>query len=256
LIPSQGILTKTAWQLPEALSEADWTKAGRALARIEGSISWWLGDWWAYGNHHYGDRKALVESEDWEGPVFETCRNTAVVCRAFETSRRRDVLSFKHHAEVLSIEDAQVQDRFLDWCEEILSLNDKPRSTRKLRQAVREYLDEQGWSEDESARRERAKAGITVVAHLRGDDDKHLRMWAQFNGLLVRVDRNSEWGNPFEMPADGDRDTVCAHYALYYFPYKPSLLNKIHSLKGKVLACWCYPERCHGDYLAELVNDH
>jgi metal-responsive CopG/Arc/MetJ family transcriptional regulator len=74
-------------------------------------------------------------------------------------------LSFKHHAEVLSIEDAHLQDRFLDWCEEILSLNGKPRSTRELRQAVREYLDEQGWSEDESARRERAKADITVVAN-------------------------------------------------------------------------------------------
>jgi hypothetical protein len=67
------------------------------------------------------------------------------------------------------IEDAQVQDRFLDWCEEVLSLNGgKPRSTRELRRAVREYLDEQGWSEDERARRERVKAGITVVANLRG----------------------------------------------------------------------------------------
>jgi hypothetical protein len=31
-------------------------------------------------------------------------------------------------------------------------------------------------------------------------------------------------------------------------------MPKIHTLKGKVLACWCYPERCHGDYLAEWAN--
>jgi hypothetical protein len=248
-------LDPSAQLLPENLSEADWTKAGRALARNEGSISWWLGDWWAYG-HTYGERKALVESEHWEGPTFQACMNAACVCRSFETSRRREVLSFNHHREVLPIEDPYVQDRFLDWCEEGVSLNGgKPRSTRELRRAVRAYLDEQGWSEDERYRRERAKAGITVVATLRGDDDKHLLNWAQFNGLLVRVDRNSEWGNPFEIPDDGDRDTVCSHYALHYLPHKPSLLNKIYSLKGKVLACWCYPERCHGDYLAECANN-
>jgi hypothetical protein len=111
------------------------------------------------------------------------------------------------------------------------------------------------WSEEELARRERVEAGITVVANLRGARDKHLLDWAESKDLLVRVDRGSPWGNPFEMPADGDRDTVCDHYILYHLPYRPSLANKIHSLKGRVLACWCYPERCHGDYLAEWVND-
>jgi Domain of unknown function (DUF4326) len=112
------------------------------------------------------------------------------------------------------------------------------------------------WSEEELARRERVEAGVTVVANLRGAKDKYLLSWAKSKGLLVRVSRDSEWGNPFELPADGDRNTVCDNYALYYLPYKPSLLNKIHSLKGKVLACWCYPERCHGDYLAQWVNQH
>ncbi len=62
LIPSQGILTKTAWQLPENLSEADWTKAGRALARIEGSLSWWLGDWWPMGTPMGSARRWLILS--------------------------------------------------------------------------------------------------------------------------------------------------------------------------------------------------
>jgi hypothetical protein len=31
----------------------------------------------------YGQRKAIVEAEDWEGPDFKTCANAAVVCRAF-----------------------------------------------------------------------------------------------------------------------------------------------------------------------------
>jgi hypothetical protein len=126
----------------------------------------------------------------------------------------------------------------------------------EIRESVLREQSPTQWSEEELARRERVEAGITVVANLRGARDKYLLNWAESNGLLVRIDRNSnsKWGNPFETPADGDRDTVCDHYILHHLPYRPSLLTEIHSLKGKVLACWCYPERCHGDYLAELAN--
>jgi hypothetical protein len=140
----------------------------------------------------------------------------------------------------------------------------------EIRESVLREQSPTQWSEDELARRERVEAGVTVVANLRGARDKYLLNWAKSKGLLVRIDRRwnwddpskrpiegdrpLNWGNPFEMPADGDRDTVCDHYILHHLPYRPSLLTEIHSLKGKVLACWCYPERCHGDYLAELAN--
>ena len=47
------------------------------------------GDWWAFGEHKYGDRKALVEREDWEGPAFDTCVKAAWVCKQFESLLRR-----------------------------------------------------------------------------------------------------------------------------------------------------------------------
>ena len=31
-------------------------------------------------------------------------------------------------------------------------------------------------------------------------------------------------------------------------------MSHIHELKGKVLGCWCAPQACHGDTLAELAN--
>lgn len=102
-LPAQGELTRTAWRLPAVMSLADWSAAGRALGRVEHAVSWWIGDWWAYGEHRYGERKAIVEAEDWTGPSFQTCRNCAAVVRSFETSRRRDVLSFTHHAEVAAL---------------------------------------------------------------------------------------------------------------------------------------------------------
>ena len=52
---------------------------------------WWSGNWWAFGEHRYGERKAIVTAEDWEGPSYQTCKDAAMVCRAYERSRRRDL---------------------------------------------------------------------------------------------------------------------------------------------------------------------
>jgi hypothetical protein len=81
-------------------------------------VSWWLGDWWAYGEARYGERKAIVETEDWEGPAYQTCREAAVVSNAFpEMFRRRNNLTFSRHKDVaaLPLDEA---DALLDWCEE------------------------------------------------------------------------------------------------------------------------------------------
>ena len=42
-----------------------------------------------------------------------TCANAASVCRAFETSRRREVLSFGHHAEVAALDVKETERRRL-----------------------------------------------------------------------------------------------------------------------------------------------
>lgn len=99
----RGETTLTGWRLPGDMAVEEWKAAGQALGRIERAVMWWIGDWWAYGEHRYGDRKAIVEAPGWTGPSFQTCMNAALVCRAFETSRRREVLSFKHHAEVAAL---------------------------------------------------------------------------------------------------------------------------------------------------------
>ena len=106
------------------------------LARLSAAFSLWLGDWWAFGEQHYGDRKAITEADDWEGPAFQTCMDAAMVCRSFETSRRREALSFTHHAEVIG-RPAKEADRPLDWCEETIATTGRPRSTRDLRKEVR-----------------------------------------------------------------------------------------------------------------------
>jgi hypothetical protein len=63
----------------------------------------------------------------------------------------------------------------------------------------------------------------------------------------------SVWANPFKIGKDGAREEVMAKYRVWLMS-NPELLKKLLELKSKVLGCWCAPEACHGDILAELAN--
>jgi len=120
--------------------------------------------------------------------------------------------------------------------------------------AVEAVKPEYEWTEDELDRRATVEAGGTVVANLHQDSDRALLAWARSSNRFERIDRNSDWGNPFELGPDGDRDTVCDSYEIY-FGRKYSLHDRILGLKGKVLGCWCYPQRCHGDHLISMLEE-
>ena len=90
-------------------------RKARILARVEKGVQWWVGDWWAFGQHHYGDR-AKACAEGLFGRAFQTIANAASVSRAFETSRRREVLSYSHHAEVAGLSRDEA-DAILDSAE-------------------------------------------------------------------------------------------------------------------------------------------
>jgi hypothetical protein len=100
---------------------------------------------------------------------------------------------------------------------------------------------------------EKLKNGETVVVNQK--TDLATIKWAEDNNKFIRVDRFSDWGNPFEMGKDGDRDAVCNNYENHFIPYKPSLTKKIYELKGMALGCWCAPLRCHADHLKTLADE-
>jgi len=112
-----------------------------------------------------------------------------------------------------------------------------------------EHAEVEVWFPWETDLQQRLEAGETVIVSMRGEGHPNLIRWAKSEGLFVRIDRNSDWGNPFEMPGDGNREAVIASYAAHYLPHKPSLLTRIGELRGKALGCWCAPEPCHGDVL-------
>lgn len=66
--------------------------------------------------------------------------------------------------------------------------------------------------------------------------------------------KTSPWKNPYKIGKDGDRAEVLSKYRDYLMG-KPELLVRLGELKGQTLVCWCAPEPCHGDILAELLAD-
>jgi hypothetical protein len=116
--------------LPADLDHARWCEIGTNLCHLERALAWWVGDWWAFGEHRYGALPEITEDSDWRGPAYQTCANAAAVCRAFEISRRREVLSFSHHEAVAALAPAD-QDRLLDQAER------EGWSRQQLRDAVR-----------------------------------------------------------------------------------------------------------------------
>jgi hypothetical protein len=102
-------------ELPKDQPFEDWLGVGRELSGASKVLNWWIGDWWAAGSHRYGER-AKVAAQGIFGREFGTLANLASVCRAFETSRRREHLSFSHHAEVASLAPAKA-DVLLDRAE-------------------------------------------------------------------------------------------------------------------------------------------
>lgn len=84
----------------------------------------------------------------------------------------------------------------------------------------------------------------------------------------VKVDRTTEWGNPFDWKDLADqlgRDQAQAHAVETYRrwlagevqgPRPPPLGMEIQSaLRGKNLACWCKAgTACHADVLLEIAN--
>lgn len=119
--------------LPEGLSFEEWKEIGRKLCIGSQAINWHIGDWWAYGDHHYGDR-AKLSAEGIFGKEFQTLMNLASVARKFEPSRRREV-PFSHHVEVAAL-PAETADELLERAErEQLSSRDLRREVQVIKAA-------------------------------------------------------------------------------------------------------------------------
>jgi uncharacterized protein YfcZ (UPF0381/DUF406 family) len=132
----------------------------------------------------------------------------------------------------------------------------KAKEVAKERAEVkRQIIDQKGSTEviplEDLELINRMKEGETVVLNM--NTNFHAMKWAKDNNRFQQIDRWSDWGNPFLIGGDGNRDTVCESFKVY-FNLKLELNEKVKQLKGKALGCHCYPLRCHGEHLKQLAD--
>ena len=104
-------LTPTSWAAGCELGVSEWVEQGRCLGAIGRGSAWWIGDWVRYGSVRYGDKYAAASQVT--GYDVQSLMNMAWVAGRFELSRRRENLSFSHHAELAGLRPAD-QELWLD----------------------------------------------------------------------------------------------------------------------------------------------
>jgi hypothetical protein len=115
-------LTKVSWSAPRDLDLAEWVEQGHRIGMMGRSAGWWIGDWLRYGNAKYGEKYSRAMKIT--GYDAQTLMNMVWVCSRIEISRRREKLSWSHHAEVAAV-DLLLQEQLLNQAEaERLSVRD------------------------------------------------------------------------------------------------------------------------------------
>jgi hypothetical protein len=127
-------VTHTSLRLRQGMRFDAWLRTGRRLSEFSSASAWWLGDWLLYGQRTFSRR--YEEALKATSLDYQTLRNYAWVARRFEPSRRRDTLSFQHHAEVAALPEAH-QDLWLQRCERLRwSRNELRTHLREARRAA------------------------------------------------------------------------------------------------------------------------
>lgn len=83
----------------------------------------------------------------------------------------------------------------------------------------------------------------------------------------VYVGRPSPLGNPWAIGRDGTREEVIAnykdwlHHTMEYAPQDNVVRKEMYRLwdmaianEGLVIVCWCKPQDCHGDVIADWIR--
>lgn len=168
---------------------AEWTANGILLGQIERRLGWEIGDWWNRGER-YADRVAIVSDPDWQGPSYKTCRNYGLVAARFDVSRRRDTLTFTHHAEVANL-PTQDADRLLDEAVTRSEDSGEPPPSRRLRQAVKKELRDMRERELSEAARDQSQAvGHKLYPVVLADPPWRFDVWSQESGMDRAADNH------------------------------------------------------------------
>lgn len=108
---------------------------GRQLGAISRASQWWIGDWIRYGNHRWGERYA--KAARLTGYDVTSLRNMAWVSSQFDTSLRKDNLTWSHHALLAALPDEEKAHWLQEASTRRLSVADLRLELRAARKGLR-----------------------------------------------------------------------------------------------------------------------
>jgi hypothetical protein len=145
-VPEPAYLGPVYWRPPRDIDFEEWARHGHRLGAAGRGASWWIGDWLNYGEAKYGEH--YIRASVITGYEVQSLMNMAYVASHFEISRRRENVSWSHHAELAALPPGE-QDAWLDRVE-------------AARISVRELRQERRRLEATPAREHTLSAGETI----------------------------------------------------------------------------------------------
>lgn len=75
---------------------------------------------------------------------------------------------------------------------------------------------------------------------------------------FVYIGRGGLFGNPIVLKKENERGSTLKQFKVYFYGRlntDPVFKQKVLELKGKTLVCFCKPYPCHGDIIADWLNN-
>jgi hypothetical protein len=129
-------LSRVGWTPAADIDLAQWSALGRRFGEIGRCSQWWLGDWINYGNAKFGERYSRAVKLT--GYDVQSLMNMVYVASRFEIYRRRENLSWSHHATVASLDSASQEYWLARATADRLTVADLRVELRGRRQAARD----------------------------------------------------------------------------------------------------------------------
>lgn len=133
-----GKATETSLTLPKNLRFEDWKAVGKQIARAEKAIMWWMGDWWNYGERHYGDRSEVADESDYS---YASWQKAALVAKAYEIRNRFRSLPFSFHMVIVDLPTDKRQRLLERAAAEGWSRRDLVRAARRVKAGARSSVE-------------------------------------------------------------------------------------------------------------------
>lgn len=88
----------------------------------------------------------------------------------------------------------------------------------------------------------------------------NIKQTQEYDAYIGRAGHGQDgyFGNPFRLGKDETRGATLERYKEYFYnriANDPAFKARIQFLKGRRLGCFCKPHACHGDIIAEYLNN-